>query len=137
MEWLPLSGVLLAHRKALNSEQAAVGAGNGALDQQQILLGIHAHDAQAAHGHLLVAHLAGLAGALEGAGRIGRAARLRLAVDHGAVGHVGAVEVEPLDDSLETFPLEMPVTLTRWPGWKMSHFMASPSLYSPVSSVRI
>src|SRR5690349_10312625 len=68
-------------------------------------LGVHLGHPKSLLGHGLVAHMSRLLCALEGAGCVRRAARLGLAVDHRAVGHVGAVEVIPLDNAREALAL--------------------------------
>src|SRR3954462_3944555 len=86
-----LDGV--AHR-----DPAALGAGNGALDQDQAALDVGPHHAQIERGDLIDAHMAGhllvlegLAGVLTAAGRTDRAMR-----DRYAVGGAQAAEIPPL-----------------------------------------
>ena len=70
-----------------NDDDTAVGAGHGALHQQQVALGIGLDDFQVERGDLLVAHVAGHALALEHPSRsLALADRARRAVEQrGAV----------------------------------------------------
>src|SRR5664279_4835549 len=87
----------------LDDDVPTLGAGDGALDEQQVVLDVHLGDLQVADRHLGVAHVtghphtgedaAGVARLADGAGR---------AVEHGAVGRAAAGEVVPLDDAGET-----------------------------------
>src|SRR5664279_5605849 len=90
----------------LDDDVPTLGAGDGALDEQQVVLDVHLGDLQVADRHLGVAHVtghphtggdaAGVAGLADGAGR---------AVEHGAVGRAAAGEVVPLDDAGEPLAL--------------------------------
>src|SRR5664279_2790668 len=90
----------------LDDDVPTLGAGNGALDEQQVVLDIHLRDFQVADGHLGVAHVAGHTDAGEYAARVaGLADGAGRAVEHGAVGRTAAGEMVPLDDAGETLAL--------------------------------
>src|SRR5512133_688249 len=90
----------------LDDDVPTLGAGDGALDEQQVVLGVHLGDLQVAHGHLGVAHVAGHAHAGEDAAGVARLADgAGSAVEHGAVGRTAARKVVPLDDAGEALAL--------------------------------
>src|SRR5690606_24987672 len=84
-----------------DDDEAAVVAGHGAADQQQVVFGVDAHDLQVPHGDPGVAVLAGLLDALEDARRVGRGARGAGVAVHAlhAVAGPQAAEAVPLDDA--------------------------------------
>src|SRR6185503_15936158 len=95
------------HRSGLpDHDQAAPGARQAALDQQEVLAGVGADDADLLGRDLLVAHVAGHAHALVDAtwGRA-RADRAGLAMVVGAVGRGTAVEVVALHVAREALAL--------------------------------
>ena len=72
---LPSRAPELSHRAVRpDLDDAALRAGHGAADEQQVLVGDHVDDLEAALGHALVAHLARAANALEHARRAWREA---------------------------------------------------------------
>src|SRR5215218_9587111 len=86
--------------------RAALGAGDRAAQQQQVLVGHDIDDREPTLGDALVAHLAGAADALEHARRRGRGAdRARGAHVVRAVGDRAAGEVVALDRALEALAL--------------------------------
>src|SRR3954447_20692512 len=87
-------------------DDGALGAGNGAAQQDQVLVGDHVDDLEAALGDALVAHLARAADALEHARRRGRCAdRARGAHVVRAVADRAAAEAVALDRALEALAL--------------------------------
>src|SRR4051794_21402521 len=87
-------------------DDGALGAGDRAAQQDQVLVRDHVDDLEAALGHALVAHLAGAADALEHARRCGgRADRARGAHVVRAVRDGAAAEAVALDRSLEALAL--------------------------------
>src|SRR3954447_24558101 len=100
----PASSPWLAVRPYL--DDAALGAGHRAADQEQVLVGEYVDDLEAALRDARVPHLAGAADALEDArGRGGRADRARRAHVVRAVGDRSAAEAVALDGSLEALAL--------------------------------
>ena len=85
-----------------HEHQAAIRTGHSALDQQEVLVRIDPDDSQPLLGNLFRAHVARLAGAFEDVGGVSGTAALRLAVNHGAVGHVAAMKMEALDHTSKT-----------------------------------
>src|SRR3954451_15557502 len=106
---LPMYGaVFLAIVLSLRPDldDGALGAGDRAAQQDQVLVRDHVDDLEAALGHALVAHLAGAADALEHARRCGgRADRARGAHVVRAVGDRAAAEAVALDGALEALAL--------------------------------
>ena len=90
-----------------DDDDAALGAGHGALHEQQALLGVGLDDLEVQGGDLLAAHATGHAGALEDAGRRGAGAdRAGRPVDAvGAVRGLLAAEVVALHDAGEALAL--------------------------------
>src|SRR6185312_4761751 len=95
-----MSGSLLD--RGLDQDQPAVGAGDGALDEDQALLGVHGLD-----GHARRAHAAGHAHALEDAtgGRAGADGTGRTVLALHAVARAEAPEVVALHDTGEAVAL--------------------------------
>ena len=86
--------------------EPAARPGQAPLDEQQVALGVGAHDADLLDGHALVAHVAGHPQAAVDATRRGaRADRARRAVMVGTVGLGPAVEVVALDVAGEALAL--------------------------------
>src|SRR3989441_10324704 len=102
---LVLLGLGRLHALA-DQDEAAAGAGNGAAEEHEILLGHHVSDAQVQHGPVLAAHAARQVVARPHARRIGRGAdRAGRPVEHRAVGGIAAVPAMALDAALEALAL--------------------------------
>src|SRR3954451_10683220 len=98
-------GLAMAH-VAPDLDRRAAWPGYRAADEQQVLVGDHVDDLEAALGDALVAHLARAANALEHPRRRGRGAdRARRAHVVGAVGDGSAREVVALHGALEALAL--------------------------------
>ena len=97
----------LRHRQAFFTRMSALRApGSGALDEQQVALGVGAHDAQLLDRRPVVAHVPGHPHALvDATGRGARPDRARLAMVVGAVGLGTALEVVALDVAGEALAL--------------------------------
>ena len=92
---------------ALDGHQTALGAGNGAADDQHVQLGVNLHNGQVLDSHLIHAHVAGADFALEDTGGIGRGAHGTSVTMDGAaaVAGGGALCTPALDDALITVAL--------------------------------
>ena len=91
---------------ALDGDQAALGSGNCALNQQQVPFCVHPHHLKVLYGDVLAAHMSGQVLGLKHAGGAGAGAHgADSAMIVGTVGHAAAVLVEAFDHARESFAL--------------------------------